>query len=93
MKLKPYAEIIKMTKDAIDAAKAPLRAMQMKKKAEGEMLEIDQKLMDLDVKIQDLSSAHPIDFDALIRVADEQALLERRKAQFGKIIKEMFPEK
>lgn len=91
MKLKPYSEIIKMAKEAIDAAKAPLRSMQMRKKAEGEMLEIESKMMDLDAKIQDLASSYPIDFGALIKAIDEQALLERRKGQFAKIIKEMFP--
>lgn len=91
MKLKPYSEIIKMAKEAIDGMKAPLRALQMKKKAEGEMLEIESKMMDLDAKIQDLAGAYPIDFAALIKAIDERALLERRKAQFGKIIEEMFP--
>ena len=91
MKLKPYSEVIKMAKEALDAAKAPFRAMQMKKKAEGEELEIETKIMDLDAKIQDLASAYPIDFNALIDNLDKRALLERRKEQFGKIIKEMFP--
>lgn len=91
MKLKPYSEIIKMAKEAIETAKAPLRAAQMKKKAEGESLEIESKIMDLDAKIQDLASAYPIDFAKLIDAIDERALLERRKEQFAKIIKEMFP--
>lgn len=91
LKLKPYAEIIKMAKEALDTMKAPLRAMQMKKKAEGEQLEIDSKIMDLDAKIQDLASAYPIDFDKLINACDEKALLERRRKQFDKIIAELFP--
>ena len=91
MKLKPYSEVIKMAKEALDAAKAPFRAMQMKKKAEGESLEIETKIMDLDAKIQDIASAYPIDFNALIDNLDKRALLERRKEQFGKIIEEMFP--
>lgn len=93
MKLKPYSEIIKMAKEKVDEMKAPLRAMQMKKKAEGEMLEIESKMMDLDAKIQDLAAAYPIDFSKLIDAIDERGLLERRKAQFAVIIKEMFPEK
>jgi hypothetical protein len=91
VKLKPYSEIIKMAKEAVDAMKAPIRSQQMKKKAEGEMLEIESKVMDLDAKIQDLAGAYPIDFNALIKAIDERALLERRKVQFGKIIEEMFP--
>lgn len=91
MKLKPYSELIKLTKEKIDEAKAPFRALQMKKKAEGESLEIETKIMDLDAAIQDIAAAYPIDFDKLISKIDERALLERRKEQFGKIIKEMFP--
>lgn len=91
MKLKPYETVVKMAKDALDAMKAPLRASQMRKKAEGEQLEIESRIMDLDAKIQDLASAYPVDFNKLIEAIDERALLERRRDQFGKIIKEMFP--
>jgi hypothetical protein len=91
MKLKPYSDIIKMAKEKIDELKAPIRAAQMRKKAEGEQLDIEQKIMDLDVKIDELAGEYPINFDKLIEVIDSRALLERRKEQFGKIIKEMFP--
>lgn len=91
MKLKPYEQIIKMAKEAVDTMKAPIRALQMRKKAEGEQLDIEQKIMDLDVKIGDIAAEYPVNFTKLIDALDEKALLERRKEQFGKIIKEMFP--
>lgn len=91
MKLTPYATIIKMAKDAKDALLAPLRANEMKKKAELEMAQIDSKVMEHESRIQELCSAYPISFDSLIKAIDERSLLERRKKQFEKIVEEMFP--
>jgi len=91
MKLTPYREIIKMAKEKIDEAKAPLRSAQMKKKAESEMLEIETKILDQQATIQEESAKYPINFDILIDAIDELALLDRRKKQFQKIVDEMFP--
>lgn len=92
MKLTPYRKILGMTKEAITAGLAPLRANEMKKKAEFEMAKIDSKILELDHKIAEVSGQYPIDFDAMIAKLDDRGLLERKKLQFGKIIGEMFPE-
>jgi hypothetical protein len=92
MNLQPYHKIIKLAKDKIEELKAPLRAAQMKKEAEGETLDIESQLMDLDTKIQDLAAAYPIDFPKLLDALDAKALLERRKEQYSKVIAQLFPE-
>ena len=91
MKLKPFAEIIAMTKEGLDAALAPIRAKQVKMKAELEMAKIDEQLINTETKIQELCSTKDINFDSLIMKLDEYALAERRKKQFQKIINELFP--
>jgi len=91
MKLTPYAKVLKLGKEAIQEALAPLRALEMKKQAELEIAKIDGKMVEHDSKIQELCSVYPIKFDSLISALDERALLERRKSQFAAIIKEMFP--
>ena len=92
MKLKPFAEIISMTKEGLDAALAPVRARQVKGKAELEMAKIDEQLITAETKIQEICSSKDINFDALIAKMDEYALAERRKKQFQQIINELFPE-
>ena len=91
MKLKPFAEIIAMTKEGLDAALAPIRAKQVKMKAELEMAKIDEQLINTETKIQELCTTKDINFDSLITKLDEYALAERRKKQFQKIINELFP--
>ena len=91
MKLKPFAEIIAMTKEGLDAALAPIRAKQVKMKAELEMAKIDEQLVNTETKIQELCTTKDINFDSLITKLDEYALAERRKKQFQKIINELFP--
>jgi len=90
MALIPYKKLLTMAKEAVSAAMAPLRAREMKKKAELEMAKIESSLMEHDSKIQTYASAYPIDFDKLIDAIDEKALLERRHKKFGLIVAEMF---
>lgn len=92
MKLKPYKEILKMAKEAIDDTLAPVRAMKAKKQAELEVAKMDAKIATQEAKIQEICTSKEIDFDKLITAQDELALMERRKKQFGKIIEELFPE-
>jgi hypothetical protein len=91
MKLTAYKEILKMAKEKVQEALAPVRANEMKKRAELEMAKIDSKMVEQESKISTVASEYPINFDKLIDSIDELALLERRKKQFANIINEMFP--
>jgi hypothetical protein len=92
MKLKPFAEIIALSKEKLDAAMAPIRARQVKSQADLEVAKIDETLITTEAKIQELCCKPQIDFNALLRLMDEHALAERRKKQFAKIVSELFPE-
>lgn len=92
MKLKPFAELVAMTKEGVDKALAPIRARQVKMKAELEMAKIDESLISLEAKIQEMCSTKEINFDTVLSKLDEYALAERRKKQFQKIINELFPD-
>lgn len=92
LKLKPYKEILKMAKEAVDHSLAPVRANRARKQAELEVAKMDEKLASQEAKIFELCSAKDINFELIISSQDEYALMERRKKQFEKIIQEMFPE-
>jgi len=92
MKLKPFAEILSMTKEGIDKALAPIRAKQVKMRAELELAKIDEQLISLEGKIQEACTSKDVNFDTLLSKLDEHAMAERRKKQFQKIITELFPE-
>jgi len=92
MKLKPYKELIAMSKEKLDAALAPVRARQVKTQAELEMAKIDEQLISTEASIQELCAQKQIDFAKLLKMMDDVALAERRKKQYGQILAELFPE-
>ncbi|MFP3638129.1 hypothetical protein [Paraburkholderia sp. SIMBA_054] len=92
MKLKPYKEIIAMSKEKLDEALAPIRARQVKGQAELEMAKIDEQIVSTEATIQEICAAKTIEFSRLLRLMDEHALAERRKKQYGKILGDLFPE-
>lgn len=91
MKLKPYAELIALSKEKLDAALAPVRARQVRTQAELEMAKLDEQLISTEAKIQELCAQKQIDFAQLLRYMDEVALAERRKKQYEQILRELFP--
>lgn len=90
MALLKYKEILTFAKEKIAESMAPLRAREMRKKAELEACKLDSTIATHEQKIQEHASQYPIDFDKLIDSIDELELVKRRKEQFEKIIDEMF---
>ncbi len=90
MALMKYSEVLTLCKEKITAAMAPLRAREMKKKAELEIAKLESAIGEKEQKIQEYASTYPIDFDAMIRAIDELDLTKRRKKQFDVIVDEMF---
>ena len=92
MKLKPFKELVAMSKEKFDEAMAPIRARQVKAKAALEISKLDEKLVSLETNVFELCARKEIDFDAVITALDDHALAERRRAQLEKIVAELFPE-
>ncbi len=93
MKLMSYEEMLKMGKEKIDAALAPMRANSAKKRAELEMAKLEERIATLESEVEVLASCPDVDFGKLISKMDDIALVERKHKQFGKILAEMFPTK
>lgn len=91
MKLKPFAEMIALSKEKLDAAMAPIRARQVKSKAEMEMAGIDADILTMETSVQEMCTERDINFKSLLEKLDEIALLERRKKQYTKVLGELFP--
>ena len=90
MALMKYRKILTLAKEKVTEAMAPLRAREMRKKAELEACKLDSTIAEKEQKIQEYASEYPINFDRLIDAIDDLELTNRRKEQFDKIINEMF---
>jgi len=91
MKLKPYDEILKMGKEAVDAMMLPIRARQMRKAGELEMAKLEEKQLSLQNEITMLCAENPIKYEKILDRMDELALVERRIQQFQGILNDLFP--
>ncbi len=92
MQLKPLRDILAMSKEKIDEAMAPLRARQIKSKADVETAKLEEKLLTIEREISELCSQKEINFDRVLDKMDEYALTERRVKQFGELVAQLFPE-
>lgn len=92
MSLLKYQDVLTLCKDKIKEVMAPLRAKEMRKKAELEVCKLDSTIAEMQQKIQECASEYPINFSKLLDSIDELELTQRRKEQFEKIIDEMFGE-
>jgi hypothetical protein len=91
MKLKPFKEIIAMSKEKLAESLAPIRARKVRSQAELEMAKLDDELIRLEADIQEDCAKEAIDFPKLLDKLDKVGLLERRKKQYEKVLAELFP--
>lgn len=92
MKLKPFKDLIALSKEKLDEALAPIRARQVKAKAELQLAELDSKILNLETQVQEICACKDIDLVKLMDTLDEVALLERRKEQYAEVLAQLFPE-
>lgn len=93
MKLKPFAELIALSKEKLAESLAPIRARKVKSQAELEMAKLDDELVRLEADIQEQCAKEDINFPSLLDKLDKVALLERRKQQYEAVLAQLFPKK
>lgn len=91
MKLKPFAEIIAMSKEKLAEALAPVRARKVRSQAELEMAKLDDELIRLEAEVQEQCAKEDLSFPSLLDKLDKVALLERRKQQYAEVLSQLFP--
>lgn len=91
MKLKPFKELISMSKEKLDEAMAPIRARQVRSQAELEMAKLDADILTKEGEVQEMCTKKEINFPQLLDRLDSLALLERRKKQYADVLKQLFP--
>lgn len=90
MKLLRYKDVLALTKEKLDEAKAPFRAREMRKRAELSQIELESKIAAYEQRVQEECSKYPINFERLADTMDDLRLTEHRHTQFTRIIDEMF---
>lgn len=91
MKLISYAEALKMGKEKLGEMLVPVKVNKARKQAELEMCKLDEKIAVKQNSLHEACSTEDLNFEKIIELQDDLALLERRKEQYGQILEEMFP--
>lgn len=91
MKLLSYREALKLSKEAIDSALIPFRALKARKKAELEMATLDEAIAVLEQSLTEACMAKEISFSSIITIQDQLAIKARKKRQYQEILDQMFP--
>lgn len=92
IKLGSYQELVKLGKEKLKEALIPIRALQMRKKGEAEILGLEEQLMAQETKITELCAKDQIDFKQVLDAIDQYELLERRKRKFVELLEQLFPQ-
>ena len=90
MKLPKYKEALTMGKETLNTILATARNMKARKQAELEMAKLDEQIATKQAKIQEICTDSDINFNHVIELLDDLALVERKKKQYQKILNEMF---
>jgi hypothetical protein len=91
--IKPFKDLVALTKEKLDEALIPLRVRAAKAKAEGEVIKLEEKLINYETKINEACAKKELDFNAIGDLMDEYDLTERRLVQIKDLVAALFPEK
>jgi hypothetical protein len=92
-KVKPFVEVLAMTKEKLDEALAPIRARAARAKADMASTKIEEQMVNLEREIHEACAAKDLDFEKIVGKIDQYELAERKLKQINGLISELFPEK
>lgn len=89
--IKSFRELVSMTKEKLDEAMLPLRIESAKNRAQGEVIKLKEKLINLEQKINEECAKKDVDFNKAGDLMDEYELTERRLNQINRLVDSLFP--
>jgi hypothetical protein len=92
-KVKPFVEVLAMTKEKLDEVLAPIRARSARAKADMALAKLEEEMVGLEREIHERCASKELDFDAIIAKIDRFELTERKHRQIKALIDDLFPGK
>ena len=89
--LKSFKDLLAMTKGKLDEAMIPTRVRLAKARAEMVKVKLEEKMLNLETKINELCANKEPDFEVIADKMDEYDLAERRLKQVTNIVDQLFP--
>jgi hypothetical protein len=89
--LKPFKDLVALSKEKLDEAMIPLRVRGAKIKADSEKLKLEELMIKLETEINTLCAQKDLDFTSITDKIDQYELAERKLKQVTKLVDELFP--
>jgi hypothetical protein len=93
MKLRPYKELIALSKEKLDEALAPIRARRFKAQSELEKSKLETEQLEKETKVQEMLTNKEPSLPSILDCLDDIALLERKREQYDDLLGQLFPAK
>ncbi len=90
--IKPFRDLIALTKEKLEEAMIPLRVRTAKAKAEILKVELESQLSELEMKINRLCADKEVDFNKITDLMDDYDIAERRLNQITMLVEQLFPQ-
>lgn len=90
--LTAYSKLFTMSKEAVNEALAPIRARSQKKRAELEVLKLEEEISKNEQELTELCSKQELNYGAILDKIDTIELAQRRQAKFNDVINQLFPD-
>lgn len=85
-----YEQLLKLGKDALDSLKIPFEVRKAEKDLEKEIINIEQEVAELELKIQEAKSTRPLKLEAILDAIDKKELKQRELKLALDLQKELF---
>ncbi len=89
--IKPFKQLLTMTKQMVEEAMIPLRVRAAKAKADSKIIQLEEAMLGLESEINLLCAEKELDFDKIATKMDAYEMTDRRKSQVQKLIDSLFP--
>lgn len=90
-KVKPFAEMVALTKEKLDEEMAPIRARSAKARADVALAALEERMVGLERQINESCASKDINFDSIVAMIDIYELTDRRRDQIKGLIADLFP--
>lgn len=90
-KMKTFKELLSMTKEKLDDALLPLHVESARNRAQGEMIKLKERLLNLETRINEECAKKDINFNTVGDLMDDYDIAERRLKQIEDLVTALFP--
>lgn len=85
-----YSDLLKLGQEKLDELKVPFQVRKAHKQLEKEIIEIEEEIASLELKVEEAKGKHPFELDTILDAIDDLAIQNRKLQQAKELMTELF---